>query len=141
MREYFPARGPWDLAGTYDLIHQLQPDAVIVNNTHITPLQGEDYQIWELDMPGENKIGFNCTEIGNKPTACWWNLNAGWSYQPWNHHVKSADEILETYRMVRARDAVFLLNVGPRPFGDIHPEEQQVLRQLGRAIQQDCLQE
>ncbi len=26
---------------------------------------------------------------------------------------------------------VFMLNVGPRPFGDIHPEEQSILRQVG----------
>jgi alpha-L-fucosidase len=131
--EFFPARGMWDLAGTYDLIHSLQPDAVITNNTHVLPLRGEDYQIWELDLPGENKIGFNCTEIGDKPTACWWNVNC-WSYQPWNHNVKRAEELLATYRDVRSKDAVFFLNVGPRPFGDIHPEEQQVLRQLGQAI-------
>jgi alpha-L-fucosidase len=134
MQEYFAARGLWDLAGTYDLIHQLQPDAVIANNTHVLPLQGEDYQVWELDLPGENKIGFNYTEVGDKQTACWWNLNTGWSYQPWNHNVKSAEEILATYRMVRAKNAVFFLNVGPRPFGDIHPEEQQVLRQLGQSL-------
>jgi alpha-L-fucosidase len=134
MQEYFAARGPWDLAGTYDLIHELQPDAVITNNIHVLPLQGEDYQVWELDLPGENKTGLNCTEVGDKPTACLWNLNAGWSYQPWNHRVKSAEEILETYRAARSKDAVFLLNVGPRSFGDIHPEEQQVLRQLGQAI-------
>jgi alpha-L-fucosidase len=134
MQEYFAARGPWDLAGTYDLIHELQPEAVIANNTHVLPLQGEDYQVWELDLPGENKIGFNTMEVGDKPTACWWNVNAGWYYQPWNHNVKSAEELLETYRRVRARDAVFFLNVGPRPFGDIHPEEQQILRQLGQAI-------
>jgi len=132
-RDFFKARGPWDLAGTYDLIHKLQPDAVIVNNTHVLPLRGEDYQIWELDLPGENKIGFNCTEIGDKPTACWWNLNC-WSYQPWNHNVKNAEEIAATYQAVRARDAVFFLNVGPRPFGDIHPEEQQVLRQTGQML-------
>ena len=134
MQEYFAARGSWELAGTYDLIHELQPEAVIANNTHVLPLQGEDYQVWELDLPGENTIGFNTTQVGDKPTACWWNLNAGWSYQPWNHHVKSAEEILETYSRVRARNAVFFLNVGPRPFGDIHPEEQQVLRQFGQAI-------
>jgi alpha-L-fucosidase len=131
---YFAPRGPWDLAGTYDLIHELQPEAMITNNTHVLPLQGEDYQVWELDLPGENTAGFNCTEIGDKPAACWWNLNAGWSYQPWHHQVKSADEILATYRAVQAQGAVFLLNVGPRPWGDIHPEEQQVLRELGRVV-------
>lgn len=95
----------------------------------------EDYQVWELDLPGENKtLEVNCTEVGDKPTACWWNLNAGWSYQPWNHAVKSAESLLETYRAVAARGGVFVLNVGPRPWGDIHPEEQQVLRSLGQAI-------
>jgi alpha-L-fucosidase len=137
--EWFPPRGAWDLAGTYDLIHSLQPEAVITNNTHILPLRGEDYQVWELDLPGENTVGFNCTEIGDKPTACWWNLNAGWSYQPWNYKLKSAAEILDVYRAVQARDSVFLLNVGPRSFGDIHPEEQAVLRQIGQAIRQESV--
>jgi alpha-L-fucosidase len=134
--EYISPRGPWDLAGTYDLIHSLQPNAMVTNNTHVLPLKGEDYQVWELDLPGENKIGFNCTDIGDKPTACWWNLNAGWSYQPWNHAVKSSAEILKTYRAVTARDAVFFLNVGPRRFGDIHPDEQRVLREMGQAIRE-----
>jgi len=133
---YFKAGGPWDLAGTYDLIHSLQPDAVITNNGHVPPTLGEDYQIWELDLPGENKIGFNCTEVGDKPKACWWNLNAGWSYQPWSHALKSAGEILGTMQAVRSRGAVFMLNVGPRPFGDIHPEEQRVLREIGQMRRQ-----
>jgi alpha-L-fucosidase len=132
--EYFAARGPWDLAGTYDLIHELQPDAVVTNNTHVLPLKGEDYQVWELDMPGENTTGFNCTEVGDKPTAAWWNLNTGWSYQPWYHNVKPAAEILQAYRKARAQNAVFFLNVGPRPFGDIHPEEQAVLREIGQSL-------
>lgn len=135
--DYFAPRGAWDLAGTYDLIHQLQPDAVVGNNTHVLPLKGEDYQVWELDLPGENTAGFNTTEIGDKQTVCWWNLNAGWSYQPWNHALKSAEEIAATYRRVREQDAVFFLNVGPRPFGDIHPEERLVLHEIKRLLDQD----
>jgi hypothetical protein len=37
---------------------------------------------------------------------------------------------------VHARDAVFMLNVGPRPFGDIHPQEQTVLRQIGQIVRE-----
>ncbi len=132
--EYFQPRGAWDLAGTYDIIHSLQPGAVVVNNTHVLPLKGEDYQVWELDMPGENKIGFNTTEVGTKPTAVWWNLNAGWAYAPCWHQVKSSGEILGSLRQARKRGAVFMLNVGPRPWGDIHPDEQAVLRQIGQRI-------
>ncbi len=132
--DYFAPRGPWDLAGTCDLIHELQPHAVITNNTHVPPIPGEDYQVWELDLPGENTIGFNTTEVGEKPAACWWNLNAGWSYQPWNHALKRADEIADVYHKVRVKEAVFMVNVGPRPFGDIHPEEQRVLHEIGTLI-------
>jgi alpha-L-fucosidase len=132
--EAFAARGPWDLAGTYDLIHSLQPNAVIANNTHILPLPGEDYQVWELDLPGENTAGFNTTEIGNLPKSVWWNLNTGWAYAPRTHTVKSADTILGTMQRVKAAGAVFSLNVGPRQFGDIHPEEQQVLREIGQRL-------
>jgi alpha-L-fucosidase len=133
-RDYFGARGAWDLAGTYDLIHSLQPDALISNNHHILPLNGEDYQVCELDLPGENTTGFNTAEIGNLPMASWWNLNTGWSYQPWNHQPKSTDQLWGCYRQVRERKAVFMLNVGPRAFGDIHPDEARVLREFGSKV-------
>ena len=133
--DYFAPHGEWDLAGAYDLIHELQPNALIANNTHVLPLQGEDYQVWELDLPGENTAGFNCTDVGDKPTACWWNLNAGWSYQPWNDKVKSAQDIFQTYQAVRKKEAVFLLNIGPSPLGEIPEKEQAVLRQVGQMIQ------
>ncbi len=132
--EYFSARGSWALAQTYDLIHSLQPHAVITNNTHILPLKGEDYQVWELDLPGSNSAGFNTSQIGTKPLAAWQNVNAGWSYQPWNHQVKSPVELLDFYRQAQQLQAVCFMNVGPRAFGDIHPQEQQVLRELGRLI-------
>ncbi len=133
-RAYFPPRGAWDLAGTYNLIHTLQPDCVVTNNTHVLPFPGEDYQVFELDLPGENTTGFNTTDVGTKPTAVWWNLNAGWAYAPRTHAVKSADSLLRTLRRVNTRHGVFLLNVGPRPWGDIHPDEAHVLRAMGSAL-------
>ncbi|MCE5258355.1 MAG: alpha-L-fucosidase [Chloroflexi bacterium] len=132
--EYFRTGGPWDLTGTYKLIHELQPNAVVTNNTHVLPLPGEDYQVWELDLPGENTIGFNTTATGTLPYAAWWNLNRGWAYAPRTHEVKSAQEILMVMNRAWSKKAVFFLNVGPRPFGDIHPEEQQVLRQIGESL-------
>jgi len=46
--------------------------------------------------------------------------------------VKGAEKTLTTCRAVRAKDAVFLLNVCPHPWGDIQPEEQRGLRVGGR---------
>jgi alpha-L-fucosidase len=132
---HFAPLGAWDLAGAYDLIHQLQPGAVITNNTHVLPLKGEDYQVWELDMPGENTTGFNTTEVGDRPAAVWWNLNSGWAYAPRTHRVKSPAEILSAMHRAYGKGAsVFMLNVGPRPYGDIHPQEQQALRDIGRCL-------
>ena len=133
-QEVFPPRGDWDLAGTYDLIHDLQPNAVVCNNHHILPLRGEDYQVWELDFPGENTTGFNTTAVGDTPKAVWWNLNSGWAYAPRIHAVKSPETILRSMRKAHGLGAVFMLNVGPRPYGDIHPEEGQALRQIGQQM-------
>ncbi|MEI6519066.1 MAG: alpha-L-fucosidase [bacterium] len=129
---HFKEGDSYNLAGIYDLIHTLQPDAVVTNNHHMLPIDGEDYQVWELDMPGENTIGFNCPEIGDITKAVWWNLNAGWSYQPGSHNLKSADTILTAKENAEKRESVFILNIGPRPFGDIHPDEAAVLRQIGQ---------
>jgi len=52
------------------------------------------------------------------------------------YDLKSVAEIVEVYRKVREMGSVFFLNVGPRPFGDIHPEEQRVLREIGRLIRE-----
>ena len=49
----------WDLAGTYRLIHELQPAALVANNHHVAPFAGEDFQIFEQDLPGSNTAGFN----------------------------------------------------------------------------------
>ena len=131
---YFKEGGPYNFASIYDQIHELQPAAMITNNHHVLPLKGEDYQVWELDMPGENKVGWNTTEVGKLPTAVWWNLNHGWCYRPADHRVKSAETMLTTLRQAQSHGATFLLNVGPRPFGDIPPEEQLVLRQIGAKL-------
>jgi alpha-L-fucosidase len=133
-KDWFDARGPWDLAGTYDLIHSLQPGAVVCNNHHVLPLKGEDYQVWELDMPGENSIGFNTKEMGSLPTAAWWNLNTGWAYAPRTHRVKDTTEIAQLVKRANAQKSVFFLNIGPRPWGDIHPEEQLALRRIGQIL-------
>jgi alpha-L-fucosidase len=138
---YFAPGGKWDLAGTYDLIHTLQPDCVVSNNTHILPLKGEDYQVWELDMPGENKIGFNTTEVGDRARAVWWNVNRGWSYCPSTHEVKPASQLVSSLVEANRRQATFFLNVGPRPFGDIHPDEERILREMGTMVRAQAKQE
>lgn len=48
----------WRLGEQYALIHKLQPACMIGNNHHRAPIEGEDFQMFERDLPGENKAGF-----------------------------------------------------------------------------------
>jgi alpha-L-fucosidase len=129
---WFAPKGPWRLAETYDLIHELQPDAMVVDNSHIRPRPGEDYQIYELDFPGQRRMSFQAEHQGTKPCAVWWNLNGSWGYQPYEHNLKEAETLLEEMAGARRHGAeVFILNVGPRPWGDTHPDEAATLRRIG----------
>ena len=47
----------WQLPGQYAMIHRLQPACLVGNNHHQAPFAGEDIQIFERDLPGENQIG------------------------------------------------------------------------------------
>ena len=41
----------WKLEEQYKLIHKLQPACLIGNNHHKTPYPGEDFQMFERDLP------------------------------------------------------------------------------------------
>lgn len=133
-QEHFLPRGDWDLTGTYDLIHSLQPDAMVTNNHHILPLQGEDYQIFELDLPGENTTGFNTTEIGDKPLATWQTMNKSWCYNKDDKEFKSVKDITKYLIECRKKGVYLHLNVGPMANGKFQVEEIERLKGIGEAL-------
>ncbi len=58
----------WRLAKTYKLIHELQPAALVGSNHHLKPFPGEDFQMFEKDLPGHNTTGFN-DKVGDRRPA------------------------------------------------------------------------
>ena len=54
-----PENFDWQLEEQYALIHRLQPACLVGNNHHRTPYEGEDFQMFERDLPGENKAGYS----------------------------------------------------------------------------------
>lgn len=59
----------WHLPEQYALIHKLQPACLIGNNHHMNPFEGEDIQLFERDLPGENTARL-CRQGGaGKPVA------------------------------------------------------------------------
>ena len=121
-------RGDWPLTGIYDLVHKLQPGCMITNNHHILPLPGEDYQVWELDMPGENSQGFNCTEIGDKPLMAWFTASEEglWSWSP-KARYRSPDSVRSLLDKAKSSGASLFLNIGPMGNGDLTTQEKNLL--------------
>jgi alpha-L-fucosidase len=122
----------WRLARTYDLIHRLQPAALIVPNHHLAPLPGEDVQTFEQDLPGANTAGFNTTEIGGLPLETSLTMNRSWGFNLTDTAFKSVRDLVGYVVRAAGNDANLLLNVGPRPDGTIQPEAVERLRALGR---------
>ncbi|MFO0908665.1 MAG: alpha-L-fucosidase [Isosphaeraceae bacterium] len=113
----------WDLEGTYRLIHELQPGALVGNNHHVAPKPGEDFQMFERDLPGENQAGFNQAGIQrNLPLETCETLNRSWGYNASDHAYKSATDVIRLLAASAGRGANLLLNVGPLPNGKLPPE-------------------
>lgn len=126
----------WRLQQTYDLIHELQPQALIGNNHHVDPFPGEDFQIVERDLPGQNTFGYNTTSVSNLPLETCDTMNRSWGYNKDDHNWKSAKEIVHYLVRAAGVNANLLLNVGPTPEGTFQPEVAERLKEVGQWTRQ-----
>lgn len=126
----------WDLEGTYKLIHELQPGALVGNNHHVAPFPGEDFQMFEQDLPGENSAGFNKAGVTTAlPLETCLTMNQSWGYNKTDDHYKSPEQIIHALVGAAGRGANLLLNVGPKPDGAISPEFTDRLLTVGRWLE------
>jgi alpha-L-fucosidase len=128
---HFKAGGSFEYEKLYDMIHTLQPDAVVMNNHHEMPRPGEDVQGFEKDLPGGNTMNFNTTEVASMPLEVCMTLNDHWGYNKSDHNHKSSRYLVQLLVRSAAVNANFLLNVGPTAEGQILPVHAQRLRQVG----------
>src|SRR5579864_8955608 len=128
---YFAAGGSFEYEKLYDMIHTLQPDAVVMNNRHDQPLPGEDVQGFEQDLPGMNSAGFNTATIYGLPLEVCMTLNDHWGFSRDDHNHKSARHLVHMLARSASVGANFLLNVGPTPEGEILALHALRLRQMG----------
>jgi alpha-L-fucosidase len=129
--DYFRPGGSFEYDKLYDLIHTLQPDAVVMNNRHDKPLPGEDVQGFEQDLPGMNTAGFNTTTISDLPLEVCMTLNDHWGFSGNDHNHKSARYLVHVLARSASVGANYLLNVGPTPEGVILPVHALRLRGVG----------
>lgn len=122
----------WRLEKTYGLIHKLQPAALIGSNHHLEPFPGEDFQMFEKDLPGHQTQSFNKdAKIGALPLETCDTINRAWGYNANDKQFKTSAELIQYLVRAAGYDSNFLLNVGPMPNGKIQPEFVERLRDIG----------
>lgn len=130
--EYFRAGGSFEYEKLYDMIHTLQPDAIIHNNRHEQPLPGEDVQGFEQDLPGANTVGFNATKVYDMVKEVCMTINGHWGFHRGDDDHKSTRQLIHYLVRSASANATYLLNVGPTPEGEIVPAHAQRLREVGQ---------
>ncbi|HEX8836446.1 MAG TPA: alpha-L-fucosidase [Candidatus Acidoferrum sp.] len=127
----------WHLARTYGMIHQLQPQALIGSNHHKNPFPGEDFQMFEKDLPGGHTTGFNAEQgVSALPLETAETMNNSWGFNITDDHYKSTADLIRYLVRAAGVNANFLLNVGPMPNGEIQAEFVERLKEMGRWTKQ-----
>ncbi|MDE5659360.1 MAG: alpha-L-fucosidase [Muribaculaceae bacterium] len=109
----------WQLPEQYDLIHSLQPSCLIGNNHHQEPFPGEDIQIFERDLPGENSAGLSGQSVSKLPLETCQTMNGMWGYKVIDNNYKPVKEIVHLLLGAAGKGGNLLLNVGPQPDGSL----------------------
>lgn len=121
----------WQLREQYDLIHRLQPSCLVANNHHVAVHEGEDIQIFERDVPGENRAGLSGQAISRLPLETCQTMNGMWGYKVADQDYKSVEELIRLLVRTSGLGANLLLNVGPQPNGELPAAALERLRGMG----------
>lgn len=108
--DYFFFDGP--AAGLTDYVWQLQPNVVITRGAMQTP---EQY------TPG---VALKGAWEGNL------TMGTEWPWKATNEDYKSGTDLIDTLIETRAKGGNLLLNIGPKPDGDIAVEQESRLREI-----------
>ncbi len=131
------SRLDWKQREIYDLIHSIQPACLVGNNHHLSPLEGEDFQMFEKDLPGENNTGLSYQKASDAmPVETCETMNDSWGFNITDTSYKSTIQLIHYLVNAVGRNANFLLNVGPMPNGKIQTEFVDTLQHIGRWLQQ-----
>ena len=121
----------WRLPEQYALIHRLQPACLIGNNHHETPNPGEDFQMFERDLPGENTAGLSGQSISQLPLETCETMNGMWGYKITDQNYKSTKTLIHYLVKAAGRNANLLMNIGPQPDGCLPAVAVQRLKEMG----------
>jgi alpha-L-fucosidase len=130
------AKVDWHYPEIYQLIHTLQPACLVGNNHHQQPKPGEDFQLFEKDLPGENASGLGNASVSVLPLETCETMNLSWGFNINDRSYKSVKNLIHYILRSAGRNANFLLNIGPMPDGNIQPEFRDTLARIGQWMSQ-----
>ena len=127
----------WHYEDIYKLIHSIQPACLIGNNHHLAPIPGEDFQMFERDLPGKNTTGWGSSEedIGDLPKEICETINGSWGFNLRDRKHKSSKELIHYLIKAAGYGSNLLLNVGPMPNGKIQPTHKKSLKEIGNWLE------
>ena len=128
----------WRLDKTYGLIHKLQPACLVGSNHHLATFPGEDFQMFEKDLPGQKTTGFNPDQkMGELPYETCETMNNSWGFNLQDKNYKSTKNLIQYLVKAAGFNSNFLLNVGPMPDGRIQPEFIKTLGEIGKWMEKN----
>jgi alpha-L-fucosidase len=124
VRELMTGYGPIDVVffdgephQLRDLAWKLQPNTVVTRGAIQTP---------ELFVPG--------VALEGAWEACF-TMGTAWQYQPQNETYKTGGQLIDLLIETRAKGGNLLLNVGPKPDGELPIEQEERLREIALWMQ------
>ncbi len=105
--------------GLTELVWELQPDCLItrgaISTPEISPSTGQE-------LPESLKT---------EPWEACFTMGTSWQYKPTNESYRDGTEWIHTLIETRAKGGTMLLNIGPKPNGEIPIEQESILIEMG----------
>ena len=122
----------WNFDKMYAGIHKLNPACLIGNNHHGEVHPGEDFQMFERDVPGANTAGLSCQAISKLPIETCQTMNGMWGYKIIDQTYKSDTTLIRLLVQTAGRNANLLLNIGPEATGALPATAIDRLEKIGK---------
>jgi alpha-L-fucosidase len=130
VQELMTKYGPIDVVffdgephGLRDLAWKLQPNTIVTRGAIQTP------ELYVPGIPLEGAWEANFT------------MGTAWQYQPQNEMYKTGGQVIDILVETRAKGGNLLLNIGPKPDGELPIEQEERLREvaLWMQVNQECI--
>ncbi len=124
----------WKMPEFYEYIHSVDPACLIGNNHHIQPIEGEDFQMFERDLPGQNTAGYSEGQmVSDKlPLEMCQTMNHTWGYSVSDRDYKTSEQLIATLAKAVSLNTNLLLNIGPRADGRLPDPALALLKEIGQ---------